>query len=50
MWESDFSKSKGLGAIDTDAWTKGIAFMTSIGLVPNPVTTGQLVDASLLPK
>jgi NitT/TauT family transport system substrate-binding protein len=50
LWESDYSRSKGLGAIDPDAWTKGIAFMTSIGLVPNPVTAEQLVDASLLPK
>lgn len=38
------------GSIDRDAWEQSITFMTSIGLVPNPVTVDQLVDESLLPR
>ncbi len=38
-----------LGSIDTDGWTQSLAFMTELGLVPNPVTVDQLVDTSLLP-
>jgi NitT/TauT family transport system substrate-binding protein len=37
------------GSIDTAGWQQSLAFMTSLGLVPNPVTTSQLVDTSLLP-
>ena len=38
-----------MGAIDTGAWEQSIAFMTELGLVPNPVTVEQVVDTSLLP-
>jgi ABC-type nitrate/sulfonate/bicarbonate transport system substrate-binding protein len=38
-----------IGAIDRDGWTSSIAFMTKLGLVPNPVTVDQLVSADLLP-
>ena len=37
------------GAIDADGWQQSLEFMTSLGLVPNPVTVDQLVDDSLLP-
>jgi NitT/TauT family transport system substrate-binding protein len=37
------------GSIDTAGWQQSLTFMTSLGLVPNPVTTSQLVDTSLLP-
>jgi NitT/TauT family transport system substrate-binding protein len=37
------------GAIDRDAWQRSLDFMTSLGLVPNPVTVDQLVNGSLLP-
>lgn len=37
------------GAIDTDGWQQSLDFMTTLGLVPNPVTVDQLVDTSLLP-
>ena len=37
------------GAIDTAGWQQSLDFMTSLGLVPNPVTVDQLVDGSLLP-
>ena len=39
-----------LGSIDTDGWQKTVDFMTTLGLVPNPVTVDQLVDESLLPS
>ena len=38
-----------IGSIDQDGWTKSLAFMTELGLVPNPVTVDQLVNTSLLP-
>jgi NitT/TauT family transport system substrate-binding protein len=37
------------GSIDRDAWQQSLEFMSSIGLVPNPVTVDQLVDESLQP-
>ncbi len=37
------------GSIDRAAWQQSLAFMTGLGLVPNPVTVDQLVDESLLP-
>ena len=37
------------GTIDTAGWQKSLDFMTSLGLVPNPVTVAQLTDSSLLP-
>ncbi len=38
------------GAIDRAGWQASLDFMTSLGLVPNPVTLDQLVNESLLPK
>ena len=46
-WSSP--RTDGYGTIDTDGWSKSLEFMTSLGLVPNPVTVDQLVDDSLLP-
>jgi NitT/TauT family transport system substrate-binding protein len=37
------------GAIDRDGWQQSLDFMTTLGLVPNPVTVDQLVDSALLP-
>jgi NitT/TauT family transport system substrate-binding protein len=48
MWSSDFSKANGAGSVDTAAWTRAIAFMTSLGLVPTPVTADQLTTGALL--
>jgi NitT/TauT family transport system substrate-binding protein len=36
-------------AIDTAAWDKTLAFMTSLGLVPKPLTTKDLVDTTFAP-
>jgi NitT/TauT family transport system substrate-binding protein len=37
------------GAIDRAGWQQSLDFMTSLGLVPNPVTVDQLVNTTLLP-
>jgi NitT/TauT family transport system substrate-binding protein len=37
------------GSVDTAAWQQSLAFMTKLGLVPNPVTVDQLVNDTLLP-
>jgi hypothetical protein len=37
------------GAVDTAAWEKTIAFMTTLKLVPKPVTIADLVDTSVVP-
>ena len=36
------------GAVDTASWDKTVTFMTSLGLVPKPVTTTDLVDTSIV--
>jgi NitT/TauT family transport system substrate-binding protein len=38
-----------LGSIDRAGWEQSLAFMTELGLVPNPVTVDQLVNETLLP-
>jgi NitT/TauT family transport system substrate-binding protein len=38
------------GTIDRPGWQRSVDFMTSLGLVPNPVTVDQLVTDELLPK
>jgi NitT/TauT family transport system substrate-binding protein len=38
------------GAIDTVGWEASIAFMTDLGLVPNPVSVDGLVRTDLLPQ
>ncbi len=37
------------GAVDLAAWDKTVTFMTSLGLVPKPVTSSDLVDTSFAP-
>ncbi|HVA85140.1 MAG TPA: ABC transporter substrate-binding protein [Candidatus Saccharimonadales bacterium] len=48
MWTSPYTQQHGDMTIDQAAWTQSIAFMTSIGLVPKPVTLDQLVSDQLL--
>jgi len=38
------------GAIDRASWQQSLDFMTTLGLVPNPVTPERLIDTSLLPS
>lgn len=49
VWQSPLTQSKGLGAIDTEGWTKTIAYLTKLKLVPNPVTAEQATRLDLLP-
>jgi NitT/TauT family transport system substrate-binding protein len=37
------------GTIDEAGWTASIAYLTQLGLVPNPVTVGDLVRVDLVP-
>jgi NitT/TauT family transport system substrate-binding protein len=37
------------GAVDTAAWDKTLTFMTTLGLVPKPVVTNDLVDTTVAP-
>jgi NitT/TauT family transport system substrate-binding protein len=39
----------GFGSIDRDGWQGSIDFMTQLGLVPKPVTVGDLVTDEFLP-
>jgi len=48
-WSGPVQDANGLGAIDRDGWTKSIAYLTTLDLVKNPVTTDQLVTEDLLP-
>ncbi|HEY3544751.1 MAG TPA: ABC transporter substrate-binding protein [Propionicimonas sp.] len=38
------------GTIDRDGWQQSLEFMTTLDLVPNPVTVDQLVNETLLPS
>ena len=38
------------GTIDRDGWQQSLEFMTTLDLVPNPVTVDQLVSETLLPS
>jgi putative riboflavin transport system substrate-binding protein len=42
--------SPDFGAIDLAGWEASIAYMTKLGLVPNPVTVSQLVRTDFLPQ
>jgi NitT/TauT family transport system substrate-binding protein len=52
MWQSDLTASEGLGAIDPADWTASIDYLGSLpgDLVPNPVTTDELLTTELLPE
>jgi ABC-type nitrate/sulfonate/bicarbonate transport system substrate-binding protein len=39
----------GFGAIERTGWEASIAYLTELGLVPNPVTVDDLVRDELLP-
>ena len=48
-WTGPVQATNGLGAIDRDGWTRSIAFLTTLGLVPKPVTVDDLVQDDLIP-
>jgi NitT/TauT family transport system substrate-binding protein len=49
VWKSPLTAADGLGAIDTEGWTKTIAYLEKLGLVANPVTAEQATRTDLLP-
>lgn len=49
-WTGPVQAAQGLGALDVDGWMTSIAFMTELGLVPNPVTVDDLLDPGLLTR
>jgi NitT/TauT family transport system substrate-binding protein len=48
-WSGPVQASNGLGAIDRDGWTKSIAYLTTLDLVPKPVTVDDLVEDGFIP-
>jgi ABC-type nitrate/sulfonate/bicarbonate transport system substrate-binding protein len=49
LWTGPVQATSGLGAIDSNGWTHSIEYLTTLGLVPNPVTVDDLVRTDLLP-
>ena len=49
VWTGAAQVERGFGAIDPADWEASIEYLTTLDLVPNPVTVDQVVDASLLP-
>ena len=49
VWRGPVQESGGLGAIEPADWEASLAFLTDLGLVPNPVTVDDLIDTGILP-
>ena len=49
-WKGSGSGTPTLGAIDAAGWAASLAFMTTLGLVPNPIKVEDLIRSDLLPK
>jgi NitT/TauT family transport system substrate-binding protein len=49
VWSGPVQERRGLGAIEPEDWEASVAYLTELGLVPNPVTVDDLVDTGLLP-
>jgi NitT/TauT family transport system substrate-binding protein len=49
VWSGPVQDDNGLGAIEPADWEASIEYMTSLDLVPNPVTVDDLLDTGLLP-
>ena len=47
-WSGRATTLTGFGAIDADGWQASIAYMTTLGLVPKPVTLTDVVDGNVL--
>ncbi|MBI3747986.1 MAG: ABC transporter substrate-binding protein [Chloroflexi bacterium] len=48
-WSGPVQVAGGLGAVDKPGWTKSIDYLTTLGLVPNPVTADDLVVDGFIP-
>ena len=49
-WKGSASGAPALGAIDSAGWAASLDYMTTLGLVPNPVKVNDLITSDLLPK
>jgi ABC-type nitrate/sulfonate/bicarbonate transport system substrate-binding protein len=49
VWRGPAQEEGGLGAIKPADWEASLAFLTDLGLVPNPVAVDDLIDTGLLP-
>jgi NitT/TauT family transport system substrate-binding protein len=49
VWKGAAQEAAGYGAIKPADWTTSIDYMTTLGLVPKPVTADEMLDTSLLP-
>jgi NitT/TauT family transport system substrate-binding protein len=49
VWRGRAQEARGHGAIDPADWEKSVEFLKTLGLVPNPVTTDDLIETGLLP-
>jgi putative riboflavin transport system substrate-binding protein len=49
VWTGPVQQAKGLGAIEPADWQKSVDYLTTLDLVPKPVTPADLIDTSLLP-
>jgi NitT/TauT family transport system substrate-binding protein len=47
-WSGPVQASGGLGAVDRDGWAASIEYLTSLGLVPRPVTVDDVVRDDLV--
>ena len=50
VWTGPVQEAGGLGAISADDWAASIEYLTSLDLVPNVVTTDDVIDTTLLPS
>jgi NitT/TauT family transport system substrate-binding protein len=48
-WTGPSQVDHGLGALDTDGWTSSIKYLTSLGLVKQPITVEDVLQTDLLP-
>jgi NitT/TauT family transport system substrate-binding protein len=48
VWRGPVQEQRGLGAIEPADWEASIAYLTELGLVPDPVTADDLLDTTLL--
>jgi len=51
LWESDYTRTNGMGAVDPALWERSISFMASLpdNLLAKPVTAADCTSSALLP-
>jgi len=49
VWRGPVQEARGLGAIEPADWESSVDYLTTLGLVPNPVTVDELIETGLLP-